>query len=254
MVVITAHGSVNTAVEAMKEGAFDFIVKPFNADRLIYTLRNALERQHLVETVETLKEDFGRREFCGFIGSSLPMRGYTGSSTAPRPARPPCSSPASPVPAEVCAEALHQRGPRNGKPFIALNCAAIPKELMESEVFGHVKGAFTGAVADRQGAAALADGGTLFLDEICEMDIGLQAKLLRFVQTGGFQKVGGSNTLDVDVRFLCASNRDPWEEVRAERFREDLFYRLHVIPLHLPPLRDRDGGLDPLSWTPEELG
>lgn len=244
VVVITAHGSINIAVEAMKEGAFDFIVKPFNADRLVYTLRNALERQHLTETVEILTEDFGRREFCGFIGASPPMQGVYRiiDSAAPSKATVFITGESG-AGKEVCAEAIHLRSPRNGKPFVVLNCAAIPKDLMESEVFGHVKGAFTGAVADRQGAASLADGGTLFLDEICEMDIGLQAKLLRFVQTGSFQKVGSASTLNVDVRFLCASNRDPWEEVQAERFREDLFYRLHVIPLHLPPLRDREGDI-----------
>lgn len=242
VVVITADGSINTAVKAMKEGAFDFIVKSFNADRLIYTLRNALERQYLAETVDTLKEDFGRHEFCGFIGSSLPMQGVYRiiESAAPSKATVFITGESG-TGKEVCAEAIHQRSPRNGKPFIVINCAAIPKELMESEVFGHVKGAFTGAMANREGAASLADGGALFLDEICEMDIGLQAKLLRFVQTGEFQKVGNSNTETVDVRFLCASNRDPWEEVRAARFREDLFYRLHVIPLHLPPLREREG-------------
>ncbi len=242
VVVITADASINIAVEAMREGAFDFIVKPFKADRLIITLRNALERQQLVETVETLKDDFGRRTFCGFIGSSLSMQGVYSiiESAAPSKATVFITGESG-TGKEVCAEAIHQRSPRKGKPFIALNCAAIPTELMESEVFGHVKGAFTGAVADRQGAATLADGGTLFLDEICEMDIGLQAKLLRFVQTGGFKKVGAPKTESVDVRFLCASNRDPWEEVRAGRFREDLFYRLHVIPLHLPPLREREG-------------
>jgi two-component system repressor protein LuxO len=141
---------------------------------------------------------------------------------------------------EVCAEAIHKAGKRAKGPFIALNCGAIPRDLMESEIFGHTKGAFTGASSERKGAAELADGGTLFLDEIGEMDLDLQTKLLRFVQTGRFQKVGSSAEQSVDVRFVCATNRDPYEEVAAGRFREDLFYRLHVVPVQLPPLRDRD--------------
>ena len=141
---------------------------------------------------------------------------------------------------EVCAEAIHAQGERARKPFIALNCGAIPHDLMESEIFGHVKGAFSGAISERKGAASQADGGTLFLDEIGEMNIDLQTKLLRFVQTSSFQKVGGNKLEKVDVRFICATNRDPQEAVNAGEFREDLYYRLHVIPVHLPPLRDRD--------------
>lgn len=140
---------------------------------------------------------------------------------------------------EVCAAAVHNRSKRRNGPFVPINCAAIPADLIESEIFGHVKGAFTGAVADRKGAAETADGGTLFLDEICEMDVSLQSKLLRFVQTGSFTKVGSSTAQTVDIRIICATNRDPLTEVQTGRFREDLYYRLHVIPLTLPPLRDR---------------
>jgi two-component system repressor protein LuxO len=140
---------------------------------------------------------------------------------------------------EVCAEAVHACSGRERAPFIALNCSAIPKELMESEIFGHVKGAFTGAYDDRAGAAELAHGGTLFLDEICEMDLALQAKLLRFAQTGTVRRVGDTRLRHVDVRFVCATNREPAREIEAGRFREDLFYRLHVLPLRLPPLRER---------------
>lgn len=140
---------------------------------------------------------------------------------------------------EVCAQAIHKLSLRAQKPFIALNCAAIPKDLIESEVFGHVKGAFTGATSDREGAAMLANGGTLFLDEICEMDLALQGKLLRFLQTGEFNRVGGSKTEKVDVRIVTATNRDPLAEVEAGRFREDLYYRLHVVPIMLPALRER---------------
>ncbi|MDF5468743.1 sigma-54 factor interaction domain-containing protein, partial [Vibrio parahaemolyticus] len=150
---------------------------------------------------------------------------------------------------EVCAEAVHRQSDRKDKPFIAINCAAIPKDLIESELFGHVKGAFTGAANDRQGAAELADGGTLFLDELCEMDLDLQTKLLRFIQTGTFQKVGSSKMKSVDVRFVCATNRDPWKEVQEGRFREDLYYRLYVIPLHLPPLRERGEDVIEIAYS-----
>jgi DNA-binding NtrC family response regulator len=148
---------------------------------------------------------------------------------------------------EVCAEAIHRQSPRSDRPFVTLNCAAIPKDLLESELFGHVKGAFTGAYTDRQGVAAQADSGTLFLDEIGEMDMAVQSKLLRFVQTGTFQKVGGSKTETVDVRLVCATNRDPLKEVEAGRFREDLYYRLHVIPIALPPLRERGEDILPIA-------
>jgi DNA-binding NtrC family response regulator len=140
---------------------------------------------------------------------------------------------------EVCARAIHAMSTRAAKPFVPLNCAAIPRDLLESEVFGHLKGAFTGALSDKPGAAAVADGGTLFLDEICEMDLTLQTKLLRFLQTSTIQPVGAARPIPVDVRIVCATNRDPAEEVRQGRFREDLYYRLHVVPIHMPPLRAR---------------
>ena len=140
---------------------------------------------------------------------------------------------------ELCAEAIHRESPRRDQPFVAINCAAIPRELMESEVFGHVKGAFTGAASHRDGAASRADGGTLFLDEIAEMNLDLQSKLLRFIQSGRFQRVGDSKEEQVDIRIVCATNRDPLAEVKAGRFREDLYYRLNVIPIPLPPLRER---------------
>ena len=241
VVVITAHGSVSNAVEAMRAGAFDFLVKPFTSERLLVTLKNALERQRLARIVETYKEDFGRDEYFGFTGSSLPMQGVYRMIEAAAPSKATVFiTGESGTGKEVCAQAIHQQSPRREKPFVALNCAAIPKDLMESEIFGHVKGAFTGAVADRHGAAAEADGGTLFLDEICEMDVGLQSKLLRFIQTGTFQRVGSTATEKVDMRFICASNKDPLQEVEEGRFREDLYYRLHVIPIHLPPLNERD--------------
>lgn len=140
---------------------------------------------------------------------------------------------------ELCAEAIHRLGRRAEKPFVPLNCAAIPRELLESEMFGHIKGAYTGAVADREGAARIADGGTLFLDEVAEMALDMQAKLLRFLQSRSFTKIGSSRAEKTDVRIICATNRNPVEEMREGRLRADLFYRLHVLPLHMPPLRMR---------------
>jgi two-component system, repressor protein LuxO len=241
VVVITAHGSIANAVEAMRGGAYDFIVKPFNADRLVVTLRNALERQRLASMVETLKEDLGRDRYFGFVGASLPMQAvYRIIDSAAGSKATIFVTGESGTGKEVCAQAIHMRSQRRDKPFVAINCAAIPRDLMESEIFGHVKGAFTGAVAQHEGAASRADQGTLFLDEICEMDLDLQSKLLRFIQTGSFVKVGGTVTEKVDARFICASNKDPLKEVEAGRFREDLYYRLHVIPIPLPPLRERE--------------
>ncbi len=241
VIVATAHGSIKTAVEAMQLGAFDFLIKPFDAERLRTTLRNALERARLEQEVALYREDFARDSFHGFIGGSLQMQSVYGTLQNASASRATVFiTGESGTGKEVCARAIHSLSPRTTEPFIALNCGAIPKDLMESEIFGHVKGAFTGAVADRAGAARQANGGTLFLDELCEMDLALQTKLLRFLQSGTFTKVGGTREESVDVRFVCATNRDPLAEVAAGRFREDLYYRLHVIPIHLPPLRDRD--------------
>lgn len=240
VIVITAHGSVNIAVEAMQAGATDFLVKPFTAERLVVTVRNAVEQASLRTIVAAYRDTYDRREYCGFVGSSLPMQAvYRILESAAASKATVFVTGESGTGKELTAEAVHVRSPRRDGPFIAINCGAIPGELMESEIFGHVRGAFTGALANRDGAATRADGGTLFLDEICEMPLPLQTKLLRFIQTGRFQKVGGGVDESVDVRFVCATNRDPWEEVVAGRFREDLYYRLHVIPVHLPPLRER---------------
>ncbi len=246
VVVVTAHGSINTAVEAMRLGALDFLAKPFTPERLVVTLRNALEYQRLTTIVDTYKNDIDRREYYGFIGSSFSMQAvYRIIDNVSASKATVFITGESGTGKEICAEAIHRHSPRVDKPFIAINCGAIPKGLMESEIFGHAKGSFTGAIADRDGAAKLADGGTLFLDEICEMDQNLQTKLLRFVQTESFQKVGGSKSEKVDIRIVCATNRDPHAAVAEGRFREDLFYRLHVVPIHLPPLSEReDDALD----------
>lgn len=239
VVVVTAMGTVNTAVEAMRAGAFDFLQKPFDAERLRVTVRNALEKQGLKALVKTYQESLERGSFHGFVGSSIPMQAvYRIIESAASSRASVFITGESGSGKEVCADAIHKEGVRRDKPFIALNCAAIPSELMESEIFGHIKGAFTGAHGERKGAAAMADGGTLFLDEIGEMDLALQSKLLRFVQTGTFQQVGSNKVEKVDVRFICATNRDPLEMVAKGTFREDLYYRLHVIPIHLPPLRE----------------
>ena len=241
IVVITAYGSITVAVDAMRCGADDFLVKPFAAERLRTTLRHVLERRRLTKLVETAAPILEADGFEGFVGSSLPMQAaYTIIERAAKSRAAVFITGESGVGKEVAAEAIHRRSNRRDKPFIALNCGAIAKELMESEIFGHVKGAFTGAIQARTGAACLADGGTLFLDEVCEMDPALQVKLLRFVQSGSIQRVGGDVTEKVDVRIVCATNRDPMAEVEAGRFREDLYYRLHVIPVELPPLRERD--------------
>ncbi|WP_299791097.1 sigma-54 dependent transcriptional regulator [uncultured Shewanella sp.] len=240
VIMITAHGTIDLAVESMKSGAFDFLVKPFDAKRLSITVRNALKQRQLVNLVESYEKSLPKENYMGFVGESLAMQ--TVYKTIDCVANSKASVfivGESGTGKEVCAQAIHHAGNRSDKPFVALNCASIPKDLIESEIFGHTKGAFTGAVANREGAASRADRGTLFLDEICEMDLELQSKLLRFIQTGVFQKVGGTKEERVDVRFVSATNRVPWEEVKQGRFREDLFYRLHVIPVELPPLRMR---------------
>jgi DNA-binding NtrC family response regulator len=240
VIVVTAHGSVKTAVEAMREGAYDFIIKPFPPDRLIVTVRNALERRQL-QTLAAANEIAKEGKFYGLIGASLPMRAvYHVIENAASSRATVFITGESGTGKELCAQAIHELSPRRGGPFGAVNCGAIPRELMESEMFGHIRGAFTGAVGNRDGAITRAKGGTLFLDEICEMDLSLQVKLLRVIQSGEFQKVGGSETERADVRYVCATNRDPWSEVQAGRFREDLYYRLHVVPCAMPPLRERD--------------
>ncbi len=246
VVVVTSSGSIKTAVDAMQAGAYDFIVKPVAEERLVTTTRNALERETLTEVVEEVRKPAAGKLQHGFVGSSLPMTAvYKMIESVARSNASVFITGESGTGKEVCAEAIHRSSPRAKKPFVPLNCAAIPKDLIESEIFGHIKGAFTGATSDRDGAAARADGGTLFLDEICELELALQAKLLRFLQSGTVQKVGSDALKKVDVRIVCATNRDPLGEVEAGRFREDLFYRLHVLPIGLPPLRSR--GVDVLE-------
>jgi two-component system repressor protein LuxO len=239
------QGSVSVAVDAMRNGADDFVVKPFHPADLARRLALALEASGARDSAGgSLPIDamFPADGFEGFIGASEPMLALYDQIVRVAPSKAPVFiTGESGTGKEVCAQALHVRSNCAKGPFIALNCGAIPRELMESEIFGHVKGAYTGAHDDRAGAAELAHGGTLFLDEICEMDIGLQAKLLRFIQTGTVRRVGDTKERAVDVRFVCATNRNPKAAVAEGRFREDLFYRLHVLPLNLPPLRERAG-------------
>ncbi|MTI18894.1 sigma-54-dependent Fis family transcriptional regulator [Rhodobacteraceae bacterium RKSG542] len=243
VVVITGQASVNLAVEAMRAGAFDFLMKPFSADRLRETVRAATERSRIAVAVDESESTQGRTErFAGIIGHSEPMqRVFQILKNAAPSSASIFISGESGTGKEVCANAVHELSKRRDKPFVTINCAAIPKDLLESEIFGHIKGAFTGATADRQGAALSADGGTLFLDEICEMDLLLQSKLLRFLQEKQVQRVGEDRLRPADVRIVCATNRDPLIEIAEGRFREDLYYRLHVVPVFLPPLRERAG-------------
>ncbi|EKA7416490.1 sigma-54-dependent Fis family transcriptional regulator [Vibrio parahaemolyticus] len=240
VIIATAHGSVDLAVNLIQKGAEDFLEKPINADRLKTSVALHLKRAKLEDLVENIQSTFDRHNYHGFIGSSLPMQAVykTIDAVAPTSASVFIVGESG-TGKEVCAEAVHRQSDRRDKPFIAINCGAIPRDLMESEIFGHVKGAFTGATTDRKGAATLAHGGTLFLDELCEMELEMQKKLLRFLQTGTYTPLGGTKEMKVDVRIICATNRDPLTEVEEGRFREDLYYRVHVVPIDMPPLRER---------------
>lgn len=237
VIVITANGSINRAVEAMRAGAHDFLVKPFDETRFVAAVENALIEGLRPEATMLATSQMG---YHGFIGQSPAMQEvYRRIESVSRSLATVFITGESGTGKEVCAQAIHDCSSRANQPFIPLNCGAIPRDLLESEVFGHLRGSFTGAITDKIGAAAAADGGTLFLDEICEMDLKLQTKLLRFLQTSTIQPVGASKPRKVNVRIICATNREPLEEVREGRFREDLYYRLQVVPIHLPPLRQR---------------
>jgi len=239
-IVITANGSVNTAVDAMRAGAYDFLIKPFPTEKLLTTVKNALNKTGEVKTIKTIKKGLGSVAIPGFVGESTPMQAvYKMIENVADSNAAVFITGESGTGKEVTAQSIHKVSQRRDAPFIALNCAALPENLIESEIFGHVKGAFTGAHDARKGAASQAHGGTLFLDEICEMDINLQAKLLRFLQSGQIKRVGSDWTEDVDVRIICATNRNPMVEVAEKRFREDLFYRLDVLSIELPPLSQR---------------
>ncbi|ROS01503.1 DNA-binding NtrC family response regulator [Sinobacterium caligoides] len=233
-------------MDMLRLGVAEYITPPYDGRHL----RAAVQRlSRLGSTDESSTIDVLAGRFHGFIGSSKIMQNvYRVVESASESKATVFITGESGTGKEVCALAIHRQSGRNKQgEFVAINCGAIPKDLMESELFGHVKGAFTGAIHHRQGAVEQADGGTLFLDEVCEMSLDLQVKLLRFLQTGNFHRVGSGDLQEVDVRIVCASNRTPLEQVQAGMFRKDLYYRLHVIPLHLPPLRERGDDIAMLS-------
>lgn len=239
VIVITGQSSMSAAIEAMQLGAHDFVPKPVSPERLRVSLRNALERSALKEIAQSY-EKISRREFQSFIGKSPQMQAiYSMLENAAQSKASVFITGESGTGKELAARAVHELSARADKPFEVLNCAAIPHNLLESEIFGHVKGAFTGATADRKGAASRAHKGTLFLDELGEMPMDLQAKLLRFIQSGTFMAVGDNRQQEVDIRFVCATNRDPMTAVKQGLLREDLYYRLNVVPVQLPALRER---------------
>ncbi len=240
VIVITSNGSMSIAVDAMRRGASDFVVKPTTKERLRVTVENAVESFQLKTVVQTYEDEIDRADFCGIIGRSLVMQGVFKSIEAAAPSKASVFvTGETGTGKELVARAIHEKSPRRKARFVAINCGAIPRDLIESEIFGHVKGAFTGATSDRIGAAELSEGGTLFLDELGEMPIDLQPKLLRFIQFGEYSRVGETHVRKADIRIVAATNRNPLEAVRAGKLREDLYYRLHVIPITLPPLRSR---------------
>ncbi|QFU31407.1 sigma-54 dependent transcriptional regulator [Brevundimonas sp. Bb-A] len=241
VIVLTANGGIDTVVKAMQAGAQDFFVKPVGPERLLVGVRNALKLEQLTTEVGRLtKRVQGRASFDDIIGDSAPMRMVKAlGARAAKSSIPVLITGESGVGKEVIARALHGAGERAGKPFVAVNCGALPANLAESILFGHEKGAFTGAVDKTLGKFREADGGTLFLDEIGELPLDLQVKLLRALQEGEIDPVGGKRPVKIDVRIVSATNRDPAQQVKDGAFREDLFYRLNVFPIEAPSLRDR---------------
>ncbi len=241
VIVMTAFGSVETAVIAMKEGAFDFITKPFDTDHLLMLMKRALETQRLMTENMLLKEEFSAQlGIPRIIGKSEKIASVAQNIQKVAPSKTTVLILGeSGTGKELFARAIHNLSPRREYPFVPINCAAIPRELLESELFGHEKGSFTGADFRKLGKFELADKGTIFLDEIGEMDIALQAKLLRVLQEEEIERIGGLKTIKIDVRIIAASNKDLEKAVSEKAFREDLFYRVSVFPVKIPPLRER---------------
>jgi two-component system nitrogen regulation response regulator NtrX len=238
VVMISGHGTIETAVEATKKGAFDFLPKPLDRDKLLVTVRNALEQQKLAAEYKKVREVLEGREV--IIGRSDKIKQILRliQRIGPTESRVLISGENG-TGKELVAKAVHRASKRNDQPFVEVNCAAIPTELIESELFGHEKGAFTGATSMRVGKFQQADGGTLFLDEVGDMSPATQAKVLRVLEEGRFERVGGNKMISVDVRVIAATNKNLIDEIALGKFREDLYHRLNVIPIHVPPLRER---------------
>jgi DNA-binding NtrC family response regulator len=247
VVVMTAHGSVHAAVEAMKEGAYDFLIKPLEKDHLLIVIRKALERDSLQRQVDCLRSEITGR-YAAIVGSSPSIRTVV---EAARRAAPSHASVLllgeSGTGKELFARSIHQWSHRHAMPLVVINCVALTETLLENELFGHERGAFTGADRQQKGKLEMADGGTVFLDEIGDMSLPLQAKLLRVLQDREFQRVGGTRTISVNIRIIAATNKDLRLAVKTGQFREDLYFRLNVITLTLPPLRERRSDIVPLA-------
>ena len=240
VILMTAHASVETAVEAMKAGAADYLTKPFSLDELTLLVKRQLESRRLVARVEALEDDLARYVAREMIGESAAIRDVV--RMIGKVARTDASvliTGESGTGKELVARAVHAAGRRNQGPFVAINCAALPEALLESELFGHEKGAFTGAVQRKRGRFEVADGGSIFLDEVGDIAPAIQAKLLRALEEHSFPRVGGTVPISIDVRMIAATNRDLLADMKEGRFREDLFFRLNVFPIHVPPLRER---------------
>ena len=240
VVMISGHGTIETAVEAIKKGAFDFIEKPLDLNRILVTLKNAKERNNLVVQTEVLKSSIKKLKGSSIIGDSSEINRIKAliDKVAPTDARVLITG-SNGTGKELVARSLHDRSVRSKMPFIEVNCAAIPSELIESELFGHEKGAFTSANKEKKGKFELASGGTLFLDEIGDMSTAAQAKVLRALQENVIQRVGGEKDIKIDCRVIAATNKDLWKEIKENRFREDLFHRLAIIVIHVPDLNQR---------------
>ncbi|HWU83835.1 MAG TPA: sigma-54 dependent transcriptional regulator [Rhodocyclaceae bacterium] len=246
VIIVTAHGEISTAVQAMKLGASDYILRPFDLETLEVAINRALSVTRLKMENRYLRDE--AEGDSDLVGQSAPMQALQKAIAQVAPEKVTVFVVGETgTGKELVARAVHKASPRRDNLFVAVNCAAIPAEMMESELFGHERGAFTGAVKARVGKFELADGGTLFLDEITEMPIGLQAKLLRALQEGVIERLGGNRPISVDIRVVAATNRDPMQAVHEGRLREDLYYRLNVFRIELPPLRERDHDIDLLA-------
>ena len=245
VVMVSGHGTIATAVEATRLGAFDFMEKPLERDRVLLVLRNALEKKRLEDEVQAYRLDVEERY--RMVGDSPALEAIHSEIARVAPTQASVLvTGESGTGKELVARAIHAASPRAGRPFVKVNCAAIPEELIESELFGHVKGSFTGASKDQIGKFVRADGGTIFLDEVADMSLKTQAKVLRALQDGEVEPVGAAKTMHVDVRVIAATNKTLEKEIGAGRFREDLYFRLNVVPLHLAPLRERRADVDAL--------